>query len=114
VIFDNGKKKPTPGPSTYKASEVVPQTTKRYQGDKQDRVTFTERIRIDEKLKKGPADYKVTEAEKWTKGRLTGGYTIREERGYELNKKLKEGKTLPAPNTYKTDVLEKMRYSRTS
>lgn len=113
-IFDDGKKKPTPGPSTYKASDVMPQTTKRYQGDKQDRVTFTERIRLDEKQKKGPADYKVTEADKVIKPRLTGSYTIREERGYELNKKLKEGKTLPSPNTYKTDVLEKMRYLRTS
>ena len=65
-------------------------------------------------MKKGPSDYKILEADRHIKPRLTGGYTIKEERGAELNKLLKYNKQNPSPDKYQTGVLEKMKYNRSS
>jgi len=77
-LFVRAKRANVPGPSQYVNHHKIHEyTTKRWTNEKAERITFTDKIRREQKDKVHPQSYNVQRVDK---PRLTGNYTIKEDK----------------------------------
>merc|ERR1711990_628570 len=75
-----------------------------------ERITFTDKIRREQRDKVHPQSYEVKRVDK---PRLIGNYNGKEEKCMIIKNIMKSEKGKPAPNTYKTDILSDIKFHRT-
>jgi len=110
-LFFRAKRANVPGPSQYvNHHKIHESTTKRWTNEKAERITFTDKIRREQKDKVHPQSYKVNRVDK---PRLIGNYLIKEDKCKMLTEQMKKEKIKPAPNTYKTEILGTIKFHRT-
>lgn len=109
--FVKAKKSNIPGPSDYENHHKIKEsTTKRWTNEKQERITFTDKIRREQKNTVHAQSYDVKRVDK---PRLIGNYIIKEEKCVILKEHQKKEKAKPGPNHYKTEKLDEIKFHRT-